>query len=272
MLPFIYIFGAQIPMYGVMIVLGLILAVILAVYRAHKSSKVRMLDMFVAALVIFVTSICGAKILFWLLDFDFYIGNIELLKESVWKYLKNLVEGGLVFYGGFIGGALGLIWYCSFMKLKIIDYFDAAIPSLPLAHAFGRLGCFCAGCCYGMESERFGVVFKNALTGVSMTEKVIPTQLIEAVFNLLLCAALILFARKERRSGTHTGLYMVCYGVFRFFIEYLRADEIRGAFLWFTTSQWISILLIIPVGILLLCGIAEKIGKKKTTEEVGIGA
>ncbi len=266
MLPFIYIFGAKIPMYGTLIILGVILAAVLAVYRAGRNPLVSRVDMLTGAMIIFITSIIGAKILFLLTEFDLYCGNFSLLINDPVEYFKNLAGSGLVFYGGFIGGALGLIGYCRVFRLNIIDYFDAAIPSLPLAHAFGRLGCFCAGCCYGRESEQFGIVFKNAITGVSLTEKVIPTQLIEAIFNILLCVALLLYAKKMRRKGSHTGLYMVCYGVFRFIIEYLRDDEIRGAFLWFTTSQWISLVLIIPVGILLLCGMGEKIGIKKKEE------
>lgn len=266
MLPYIKIFGIEMPMYGLMIVLGVILAAILAIYRAGKSQKVSRIDMFTASMVVFIVSILGAKILFLLTEFDLYCGNFSLLISDPVKYFGNLAGSGLVFYGGFIGGALGMIGYCKVFKLNIIDYFDAAIPSIPLAHAFGRLGCFCAGCCYGRESERFGIVFRNALTGVSSTTRVIPTQLIEACFNLILCAALILYARRERRRGTVMGLYMVCYGVFRFFIEYLRDDEIRGAFLCFSTSQWISLVLIIPVGILLLCGIGERLSAKKEKE------
>ncbi len=266
MLPYIHILGLKIPMYGTMIILGLILAVVLAVYRAGRNSKVSRIDMFAAAMIVFISSIIGAKILFLMTEFDVYCGNFSLLINDPVEYFKNLSGSGLVFYGGFIGGALGLMGYCRAFKLNIIDYFDAAIPSLPLAHAFGRLGCFCAGCCYGRESEQFGMIFKNAITGVSLTEKVIPTQLIEAVFNILLCAALLIYAKKSRRRGSHTGLYMVCYGVFRFFLEFLRDDEIRGAFLFFSTSQWISIAVIIPVGIMLLCGIGEKIGRKKKEE------
>ncbi len=266
MLPYIYIFGLKIPMYGTMIILGLILAVILAVYRAGKNQRVSGIDMLTGSMIVFITSIIGAKILFLLTEFDLYCGNFSQLINDPLEYFKNLAGSGLVFYGGFIGGALGLIGYCRVFKLNMADYFDAAIPSLPLAHAFGRLGCFCAGCCYGRESEHFGIIFKNAVTGVSLTEKVIPTQLIEAVFNVLLCIALLLYAGKERRRGSHTGLYMICYGVFRFIIEYLRDDEIRGGFLWFSTSQWISLILIIPVGILLLCGFAEKLGNKKDEE------
>ncbi len=266
MLPYIKIFGAELPMYGLMIVLGVILAVILAIYRAGKNPKVSRLDMFTAAMVVFIVSILGAKVLFLLTEFDMYCGNFSLLFSNPLKYFSNLAGSGLVFYGGFIGGALGMIGYCKVFKLNIIDYFDAAIPSIPLAHAFGRMGCFCAGCCYGRESERFGIVFRNALTGVSSTEKVIPAQLIEASFNILLCIVLILYARRERKSGTTMGLYMVCYGVFRFFIEYLRDDAIRGSFLCFSTSQWISLVLIIPIGILLLCGLGEKLQKKKEEE------
>ncbi len=269
MLPFINIFGLEVPMYGTMIITGVILAVILAVYRAGKNPRVTRLDMFTGAMIVFIVSILGAKILYLLTEFDFYCGNFNLLLNDPVEYFSNLAGSGLVFYGGFIGGALGLIGYCRVFRLNIVDYFDAAIPSIPLAHAFGRIGCFCAGCCYGKESEEFGIVFTNALTGVSSTDKVIPTQLIEAGFNLILCLVLILSAKRVLKRGTLTGLYMVCYGVFRFFNEYLRDDEIRGAFLWFSTSQWISLVLIIPVGILLLCGIGEKLsaGRKKEEEE-----
>ena len=120
------------------------------------------------------------------------------------------------------------------------------MPEVALAQAFGRIGCFLAGCCYGRETtSRFGVVFPEgglAPAGV----KLIPTQLISSAGDFLIMIVLLLYYRKNKKDGTpgNVGfLYMLLYGVGRFLVEFLRNDNRGGAWM-FSTSQWISMLIV----------------------------
>jgi phosphatidylglycerol:prolipoprotein diacylglycerol transferase len=104
-------------------------------------------------------------------------------------------QGGLVFYGGLIGGVLGAFLGAKLVRVKLSNYSDAVVPTLPLAHAIGRLGCFCSGCCYGKVTDSWiGMCFPNSITGLAPDVRVIPTQLIESGLNLILFAALVLFS------------------------------------------------------------------------------
>ena len=172
-------------------------------------------------------------------------------------------QGGLMFYGGFIlSFAVFFVW--CFIKrenpLKLADLLAAVVP---LGHAFGRIGCFFYGCCYGRDSDAWCAVtfpvgspcwFEHGRKLVS----VLPTQLFEAAALLLLFGALMLVwfrfkhrgteARRELGDGLILGLYLCGYAVIRFGIEILRGDP-RAAVGPFSISQTISIgMLILGTG------------------------
>ena len=63
----------------------------------------------------------------------------------------NYLFGGLVFYGGLIGAFLGIFCYCKQYHLSYVPYMDVFAPLIPFVHGIGRIGCFCSGCCYGIE-------------------------------------------------------------------------------------------------------------------------
>lgn len=130
------------------------------------------------------------------------------------------------------------------------------LPSVLLFHMFGRLGCFFAGCCYGREAN-WGVVFMhslNAPNGVPL----IPVQLFEAAFNLLMLVAILIIRPERKRQGLLLPLYLIAYAIGRFILEFFRGDMGRGIFL-FSTSQWIS-LFVLPIGIALLVWILRQNG------------
>lgn len=178
---------------------------------------------------------------------------VGLLSATLFQYVFDSLNkeatntfGAMTFYGGLIGGAIFfIIGYFAYVKKKypgesfIKNVLIVAPSCITIAHAFGRIGCFCAGCCYGKETNSFlGVKFPDLLN------KVYPTQLFESIFLFILTAVLFFLAYKYYFLYTMP-LYMVSYGVFRFLIEFIRGDE-RGAFLLnMSPAQWISILLVI---------------------------
>ncbi|MCQ2797052.1 MAG: prolipoprotein diacylglyceryl transferase [Bacilli bacterium] len=148
----------------------------------------------------------------------------------------------MTFYGGIIGGVICfLLVYFLYQRKKDGPFLHTALKIAPacitIAHGFGRVGCFFAGCCYGAETDAwYGIV----LDGV----KVIPTNLFEAIFLILLSLVLLFLAMKWETDYS-LAIYAIVYGIFRFLIEYLRGDH-RGSFIpGITPSQFWSILAII---------------------------
>ena len=152
-------------------------------------------------------------------------------------------QGGLMFYGGLILAIVVFFVWCGVKKEHPLALGDLLCTVIPLGHAFGRIGCFFYGCCYGRDSDAWCAVtfpmgspswFEHGRRMVS----VLPTQLFEAAALLALFAVLLAVYRRWRR-GT-AGLYMIGYAVIRFFMEYLRGDP-RADVGPFSISQTISL-------------------------------
>lgn len=179
----------------------------------------------------------GAKALFaWATP-----GALELLSADA----ATFWSAGFVFYGGLLGGVLAGALVAAVCGISPLRLTDLALPGLALGHALGRVGCFLGGCCYGSETHLpFGVHFP----GESVAR--LPVQLWEAAFLLLLWAILCrLFLRGKR--GSATVCYLLGYGTWRFLIELLRADP-RGGYGLLSTSQWVSLALLLIGGALWL--------------------
>ena len=149
-------------------------------------------------------------------------------------------QGGLVFYGGLILAIAVFAVWCRVRRERMAPVADLFVTIIPLAHAFGRVGCFFFGCCYGCRSESVcAVAFPkhspawNAQVGAGLISPsataslpVLPTQLFEAAAVLALFALLLfVFLRNwRRRPGFTTGCYLAAYACIRFGIEFLRND------------------------------------------------
>lgn len=249
-------------MYGLMIAIGILCVVALLYYFGKKKNiSEKFIDF------IFYDAIVSIAIGFF----------SATLFQSFYNYLANpeagFKFGGMTFIGGLLGAAiLFLAIYFIFKKrLKdshIIPIVSFAGCAIPLAHAFGRIGCFFAGCCYGKETDSFlGVKFPN------LPNPVHPTQLYEAVFLFALFAIIfILIMKKDFKHGI--SLYLCAYGIFRFFIEYLRNDN-RGEFVaGMSPSQfWSIIFVVISVGAYFLIEYCDKRSKQKQlTQEISSNA
>ena len=161
-------------------------------------------------------------------------------------------QGGLMFYGGFILAFLVFFAWCFLKKENPLKLADLLAAVIPLGHAFGRIGCFFYGCCYGRDSNAWCAVtfpmgspswYEHGRKMVS----VLPTQLFEAAALLALFGLLMYVWRcqaapstKHQAPGTITGAYLCGYAVIRFGIEILRGDP-RAAVGPFSISQAISI-------------------------------
>ena len=165
-------------------------------------------------------------------------------------------QGGLVFYGGLILAIVVFFVWCGVRREREAPVADLFAAVIPLAHAFGRVGCFFYGCCYGRVSAcacavafpRHSPAWGAQVSGGLIPETapaalpVLPTQLFEAAADLCLFAGLLyVFLRNwKARPGFTTGCYLVGYACIRFGIEFLR-DDMRQRVGSLSIGQTISI-------------------------------
>lgn len=249
-------FGLEVTYYGFLIAVGMALGVFVACknakFRGFKSD-----DIIILACYVLPLSVIGAKL---------YYLTFSGQPFSFWDIFK-IWEAGLAIYGGVIGGALGLVIYCLIHKKNILDMCDIAAPSLILGQAIGRIGCYFAGCCYGIE------VTDPSLTWFPLSTFVhggwhLSTFFYESIWDFATFLLLILLLRKNkvRQRGTIVALYFIVYGTGRAWIEALRGDSLYlGAI---KVSQLLSILLIVlGIAIILTTYLLGRKGKDVFVKE-----
>ncbi|MBC3886857.1 prolipoprotein diacylglyceryl transferase [Acetobacterium paludosum] len=249
MYPIIHILNYTIPTFGILFLIGTGSGFLVAIFTAKKYDIPTMDAMFFGLFAI-IGGILGAKILYLLVELPSFITNPETA-------LIKLTTGGAVFYGGLIGGILGGFLYTHIYHLHAIKYFDIAVPCLALAQAFGRIGCFFNGCCYGIPYEGFGAVYYPVGSYPPSGIGLFPSQLTESLFLFILTPVLIIFLSKSETPGFTTGFYLVSYGIFRFINEFFRSDP-RGSILFLSTSQVLS-LFVITLGFLFIFKIPQRL-------------
>lgn len=166
---------------------------------------------------------------------------ISLPKINGENILDLIMRSGSVFYGGLIGGFLGLFFYCKRKNLNYYRYSDLITYVLPLGQSIGRLGCFCNGCCYGKEYDGLFSI-KYQIEGQIVS--IFPTWFFESAFCLILFIFQI-FLFSKNKIGICSSSYFILYAIFRFIIEYFRGDKIRGHLGLLSTSQIISIFVLL---------------------------
>ena len=239
-----------VPAMGVCILVGAILAVFLSWLLRKESSldwNGEVVDAIIWAVLL---GFVGMKLLYWIVTPNEFIDAIKHGR------ILELLTTGMVFYGGLVGGILG-IYICSRKKKRsFFEFSDLMAPCFCVAHACGRIGCLLVGCCAGVEPGDpvlFGAATYHGACAFTYADghQHLPVPLMEAIFLLLLCVALILILKKAKKLGTVTGWYLVLYAIWRFVIESFRGDAERGIYGLFSTSQWISFAILLA-GILIL--------------------
>jgi phosphatidylglycerol:prolipoprotein diacylglycerol transferase len=224
--------------YGVLVASGLILGMGLAVKEARRQGvdPQAVLDL---GFYLALAGIIGARLFYVLQDAGFY-------RTHPWDIFK-LWHGGLVFHGGLLA-ALPVGWFfLKRMKLSFWPVFDLFAPSLAIGQALGRIGCFFAGCCYGVPTALpWAVTFSDpgtlAMPGVPLH----PTQLYDAFGLFVIFGVLAAVRRRTWFAGELSCLYLVLQGTLRFAVEFYRGDP--RSMLWNSTislPQVISLLLLL---------------------------
>ena len=213
--------------YGTMIVIGFLAGLGLIRFRAKRYGIdfEKALDLSFGLLI---WGFLGAKLFHWLILPSEFTESFRIILSDPVRWLKNL-GNGFEFFGGIVSGVIYFRYFCRKNGLKARDVLDLITPAIPLAHAFGRIGCFMAGCCYGKTcSQSWAVVFTDPDTLAPMNVAIHPTQLYESFLLFFLTLGLLAAERKIHAiPGRMISFYLLGYTVIRFFVEYFRADD-RG--------------------------------------------
>ncbi len=232
--------GGKFPVasYGTMILIGYLLCLWIGQKRGKRMGldPLAVFDLFIVGLFV---GIVGARLFYVVENWDLFAGH-------PWRIIR-LDQGGLSFYGGLLGGLAGLLGAIRKKRMPVRPTLDALVSVLPLGHAFGRMGCFLNGCCYGKVTDawvglRFPRIlgeageiigsppFVDHLGGrlVGPTDAwslpVHPTQLYEVGYNLAIFAVLSYLLWRRWRAGEIAWLYAIFYGAARYVNELFRAN------------------------------------------------
>jgi phosphatidylglycerol---prolipoprotein diacylglyceryl transferase len=238
------------PTYGVMVALAFLAGLAITVKLARRSGLNPELITNLAVYVA-LSGMLGAKVLMIVFDWNRYMAN----PGDIFS-LATLQAAG-VFQGGLILALVTAFLYMRHQALPPLATSDAFAPGLALGHAIGKIGCFAAGCCWGIETKLpWGVKFHDpaayALTGVPLEIALHPAQLYEAGAEALIFGFLYWRFARPHAPGQIIGLYLVVSSVTRFFIEFTRNHEQALPFgLPFSITQWIAIVLAFAGAVLL---------------------
>ena len=241
--------------YGVMLgssmVVGWFLALRLAKQDGIPSEQAGAIYMWTA-----VWAIAGARVLYVITEWQEFSNPIDII-------LLN--KGGLVAYGGFIGGTLASWYGCRKRKISLLRWADVSAPSVVLGTAITRVGCLLYGCDYGRRTDLpWGIRFPPeapawqdhvAHFGLDKSSPlsfpVHPTQIYETLAGLSIFALLMILRRVRKFSGLVFVVWVAGYGVLRSIIEIYRGDSDRGTVGPLSTSQFIGLVSLVAAGSLL---------------------
>lgn len=209
--------------YGFMLAIGVLCAIGLSTWLAKKE-KLETKIIFDFIFYTLLIGLVGAKLFLFVTDFGYYTRSFN--------NFKSLLFSGGTFYGGLIIGVLFAAWFLRKYKMNFKVVADIIVPGIALAHFFGRMGCFFAGCCWGRVAQGCPIAIEfthpQTTTGVPHHVPLYPTQLMEAGLNLLNFLVLIISYKKKKFHGQIFTLYIFNYSLIRFFVEFFRGDTDRG--------------------------------------------
>jgi phosphatidylglycerol:prolipoprotein diacylglycerol transferase len=234
--------------YGVLLAIAFVTGLWVASRQAKAAGldPARVTDM---AVYVLIAGLIGAKVLLVVVEWSFYARNP--------RELLSILQSGGVFYGGLIGALPVAWWYARKHALPAWRTADALAPAVLIGQAIGRLGCFCAGCCYGKLAEvPWAVTFRDSYAsrtvGTPLDLPLHPTQLYESLATLVIFFVLVRMTPRKRFDGQITLAYIFFYALARFVIEYYRGDAVRGTVMGlFSTSQFIALLMALGAVLLL---------------------
>jgi phosphatidylglycerol:prolipoprotein diacylglycerol transferase len=248
-------FDVPLYSYGLMLTLSVIVGRLIAMSLAERVGINAKLADRCATWTLF-GAIAGSRLLYVATNFDQFDHVLDIF--AWWK-------GGVVAYGGFLGGLAAAMAFCRIHKISLLTWADCVAPSLCVGLAITRIGCFLGGCDFGRVwngpwAVQFPVgspafveqgLLGQLPTGATSSLPVHPTQLYESLAGLVLLMLVLAVRHRQRVSGQALAAFALGYGVLRYFIEIVRADPDRGVIGPWSTSQFIAIATFVAASVLL---------------------
>lgn len=266
------LFGIEIALYGVIIAIGMLLAINLVAFVAKKSGQNA--DVYWdLAIVSIISGVIGARLYYVIFSWDSYKDNL--------LNVFNLRLGGLAIYGGIIGGFAAMFVFAKIKKQRAVLLADTAVPGIALGQIMGRWGNFFNREAFGEYSDGLlamrlpiDAVRQNEITSTMWEHveeginyiQVHPTFLYESLWNIGLLVLMLLLWRKKHFDGEVALLYFGGYGIGRFWIESLRTDQLQIGSTGIAVSQMLGLVLFMAAlvtEIVMLVRISRKKKQKK---------
>ncbi len=214
----------NIPVYGLFILISLFVNSIIIFFLA-KAQKINKNVVLCSLTYELIGIITGAKIL-----------NMIQIKEN-----NSFYYAGFSSYGGVIGGIFSLVIFSRLYKIPLKKLLNIYVPLLPLLYSISKIGCFFAGCCYGIEYDGIGCVIYEYSKDAPLNIKLFPVQIIETIVNFIIFIFILFIYKKNKDNLKIVGFVFILCGISKFLLEFLR-------FSWngfITSTQIISIIFII---------------------------
>ncbi len=220
MLPYINILNKQLPMYGIIILIALLITILMSLYNT-KYNGIKKRYILICLAVSITLGVLGANIYY-------IVTHIE-----IYDNIKKLTLG-MSFIGFLIGAIIGVILFCKIEKVRIDKFLSIILPSMILFYGIAKVGCFCAGCCYGIRLNQ------NTL---------LPIQLIESIYNIIIYIYLTFMYKRCSECYKILGYTCILFGIGKFVFTFFRGDfKTNTEFFSLALSQFI-LLIIIIIGI-----------------------
>jgi phosphatidylglycerol:prolipoprotein diacylglycerol transferase len=259
--------------YGTMVLLAFVSGTALAQYRARRAGYDPAI-IFEATYWTLVCGVLGGRLFYIVQHGDQVFAGAKGVAEHLIAAV-NLSRGGLVLIGAMCGAAIGVLALCRYRKLAVWPLLDLLTPSIFLAVGFGRIGCHLYGCCFGdpstlpwavtfgPESAAYQTLVERGFVakGAAACMPLHPTQLYSAFDGFLLALVTYAYTPFRRHPGQVFALGMILYPITRFFIEFVRADELGQLGTGLTISQLLSIGML--VGGLSVAGVIAYTARRK---------
>lgn len=210
-------------------------------------------DYYIYSKVPKLISVMSFSIILCGITFGYFIEVIKCVNQNNIDAIIYINSCGFVAYGGIIGGLVSGYVYSKHEKIDTEKVMDSLACTFPISHSVARVGCFFSGCCYGIEYD--------GLFSVKYWDKdfcCLPWQLLEAMLDFILGIIIYRIVEQKKYQGKCVWIYLSVYSVYRFCLEFVRGDEIRGVWGLFSASQYISI------GVILFIVIKQQFNNKKS--------
>jgi len=241
--------------YGLMLAVSFLLGILLASRRAKKQGMDPNLIMDLSIWIV-IAAIVGSRFLYVIYHLEEFRGN-WLDTINPFQSSGRIGIAGLTMLGGVVLAIFVSMIYLKKKKMPILKTADIVIPSVALGVFLTRIGCFLNGCCHGIPTDLpWGVTFSNPYSAIApnlLNQPIHPTQLYSSLYGLIIFGILLVAERYQKFDGFIFYLFLVFYGIARFFVDMVRyyEDSAMIASLGITINQAIS-LLMTAVGIIFL--------------------